>query len=97
MQDALNQFRALLVQQKQEASKEKADKELLQSSLSLNDKEKLKLRERIDQYGRDIEQLKSMYMQIASEKAGLHREKEILMRKLERKKDKLSHTQEQLE
>ena len=94
MQDALNQFRALLVQQKQEASKEKADKELLQSSLSLNDKEKLKLRERIDQYGRDIEQLKSMYMQIASEKAGLHREKEILMRKLERKKDKLSHTQE---
>ena len=97
MQDALTQFRKMILQHKQEAATERAAKERLQNSISLNDREKIKLTERIEQYGRDIESLKTMYMQIASEKNGLNREKEILMRKLERKKDKFQITQEQLE
>ncbi len=87
----------MILQHKQEAATERSAKERLQNSISLNDREKIKLTERIEQYGRDIESLKTMYMQIASEKNGLNREKEILMRKLERKKDKFQITQEQLE
>jgi hypothetical protein len=36
-------------------------------------------------------------MQIVSEKNGLHRENQILVRKLENKREKLNHSQEQLE
>ena len=56
--------------------------------------EKLKLTERINQYGKDITQLKELYMQIVSEKTGLHRENQILLRKIENKREKLSYTQE---
>ena len=56
--------------------------------MDITDNEKVKLMERITQYGKDIDQLKNLYMQIVSEKNALHREKETLKQKLEKKKDK---------
>ena len=42
-------------------------------------------------------QLKMLYTQEASAKTALHREKEMLTKKLDKKKDKLNHTQYTLE
>jgi len=57
--------------------------------MDITDSEKVKLTDRITQYGKDIDQLRTLYMQIVSEKNGLHREKETLKQKLDKKKDKL--------
>jgi len=46
--------------------------------MDITDSEKVKLTDRITQYGKDIDQLRTLYMQIVSEKNGLHREKETL-------------------
>lgn len=62
--------------------------------MDISDSDKVKLTERITQYGKDIDQLKNLYMQIVSEKNALHRDKETLTRKLEKKKDKQQHTDE---
>lgn len=62
--------------------------------MDITDSEKVKLTDRITQYGKDIDQLRTLYMQIVSEKNGLHREKETLKQKLEKKKDKLQYSEE---
>jgi hypothetical protein len=51
-----------LVQLKKDKLTEKEAKERLKNSININDKEKLKLTERITQYGKDITQLKELYM-----------------------------------
>jgi hypothetical protein len=76
--DAITQYRKMVLQLKQEGHNEKNAKERLQNAMDIGDSEKVKLTERITQYGKDIDQLKNLYMQIVSEKNALHREKETL-------------------
>ena len=59
----------------------------------MSDEEKIQLGKKVMQYDKDIQQLKIMYMQLASEKNLLHREKQIMTSKLERRKEKGAYTQ----
>lgn len=86
-----------LAQLKEELQKEKTKRKEFLESLNENDVEKVRTSQRLVTQDKEMDRMNMLYRQIASEKAALNREKELLAEKLEKKKQKHAYTKQQLE
>ena len=79
--EVIHQQKAKVTRLEAEYKKEKAKRQAMLDSLSMNDKDKVQME-------KENQQLKMLYTQEASAKTALHREREVLSMKLAKKKEK---------
>ena len=95
--EVINQQKAKITRLEEEYKKEQLKRKTMIESLNMTDKQQIDKMRNFEQMEKENQQLKMLYTQEASAKTALHREKEILSKKVERKKEKHATTQQQLE
>ena len=77
--------------------KEKGKRKDILTSLDTTDADKVRTSQRLVTQDKEMDRMHMLYRQIASEKAALNREKELLAEKLEKKRQKHVETKQVLE
>ena len=95
--EVINQQKAKITRLEEEYKKEQVKRKTMIESLNLTEKEKVERHRGYEMMEKENQQLKMLYTQEASAKTALHREKEMLAKKVLTKKEKLTHIQQQLE
>ena len=95
--EVINQQKSKITRLEDEYKKEQTKRRTMFESLNMTEKEKIVKGTNYELLEKENRQLKMLYTQEASAKTALHREKEILSKKVESKKDKLNLTVQQLE
>ena len=80
-----------------EVNKEKKHRSSILESLNETDQQKVRTSQRLVTQDKEMDRMNMLYRQIASQKAALNREKELISEKLEKKKQKHAYTKTQLE
>ena len=80
-----------------EVEKEKNRTSTMLESLNETDQQKLRTSQRLQTQDKEMDRMNMLYRQIASQKAALNREKELISEKLEKKRQKHAYTKQQLE
>ena len=95
--EVINQQKSKITRLEGEFKKEQLKRRTMIESLNLTEKEKVERQRNFELMEKENQQLKMLYTQEASAKTALHREKEMLAKKVLTKKEKLTHIQQQLE
>ena len=78
-------------------NKEKKHTSGILDSLNETDEQKVRISHRLQIQDKEMDRMNMLYRQIASQKAALNREKELISEKLEKKKQKHAYTKSQLQ